>query len=56
MFRKLREKVTGKNNYGVYVPINKSLGFVFENKVIPIMIFKHLKNACIWEQTQVGLI
>jgi UDP-glucose 4-epimerase len=46
MFRTLREKVGGKNNYGVYVPINKSLGN-FENKVLPIKIFKHfIDKAC----------
>ena len=46
MFRKLREKVTGKNNFAVYVPINKSLGS-FESKVLPIKIFKHfIDKAC----------
>ena len=41
MFRKiLEEGGGGDNNYGVYVPINQSLGN-YENQIIPLKIFKH---------------
>ena len=41
MFRNiLEEGGGGDNNYGVYVPINQSLG-TYENQIIPLKIFKH---------------
>ena len=41
MFRNiLEEGGGGDNNYGVYVPINQSLGN-YENQIIPLKIFKH---------------
>jgi len=41
MFRNiLEEGGGGDNNFGVYVPINQSLG-TYENQIIPLKIFKH---------------
>ena len=40
MFRNILEKGEGDTNYGVYVPINESLG-TYENQIIPLKIFKH---------------
>jgi UDP-glucose 4-epimerase len=40
MFREIIAKGEGEGNYGVYVPINQSLG-TYENQIIPLKIFKH---------------
>jgi UDP-glucose 4-epimerase len=40
MFREILARGEGESNYGVYVPINQSLG-TYENQIIPLKIFKH---------------
>jgi len=43
MFRTLVQTLFGDDDYGVFIPINQSLG-TFENQVMPVKVFKHFIN------------